>query len=70
MERKRIVLLEFNELCPPLLARWMEEGRLPNFRRFYSQSDVFTAVADAQEQDNLEPWIQWYRATRTSGACC
>jgi hypothetical protein len=60
VERKRIVLLEFNELCPPLLARWMEEGRLPNFRRFYSQSDVFTAVADAQEQDNLEPWIQWY----------
>jgi hypothetical protein len=60
MERRRIVFLEFNELCPPLLARWMEAGKLPNFLRFYRESDVFTAAADTDDRDSLEPWIQWY----------
>ncbi len=60
MAPRKIVLLEFNELCPPLLGRWMSEGKLPNFLRFYRGSEVFTAVADELDPDNLEPWIQWY----------
>lgn len=56
----KIVLLEFNELCPPLLKRWMDAGLLPNFRRFAAQSSVFVTQADEPEGDSLNPWIQWY----------
>src|SRR6266436_3182624 len=52
------ILLEFNELCPSLLSRFLNEGVLPNFQRFYDTSAVYTT--DAEEQfPNLEPWIQW-----------
>lgn len=60
MGGRPIILLEFNELCPELLAEWMEQGLLPNFKRFYDASQVFTGVADVTEQVHLEPWIQWY----------
>jgi hypothetical protein len=59
MSKRPMILLEFNELCPSLLDKWMGEGRLPNFRRFYDASDVFVSEADA-EPPALEPWIQWY----------
>jgi hypothetical protein len=60
MAGRRVILLEFNELCRDLLADWMAKGLLPNFQEFYSKSRVFTAHADVTEQDHLEPWIQWY----------
>jgi hypothetical protein len=54
----RVILLEFNELTPSLLDRFMAEGHLPNFKRFYDQSSVYTT--DAEESgDQLNPWIQW-----------
>ncbi len=56
----KILLLEFNEICPPLLERWMAAGRLANFARFHAGSQVFTTVADELDPVNLEPWIQWY----------
>ena len=56
---KKIIFLEFNELCPSLLKKWMAEGQLPHFKKFFEQSEVFTSLADA-EAPNLEPWIQWY----------
>ena len=53
-----VILLELNELTPALMFRFMREGRLPNFQRFYDESQIFTT--DAQEQGlNLNPWIQW-----------
>ncbi|WP_149541341.1 alkaline phosphatase family protein [Siccirubricoccus phaeus] len=57
---RRLILVEFNELCPGLLDRWMAEGRLPNFRRFHDSAQVLTGTADVTEQQFLEPWIQWY----------
>lgn len=54
----RMMLIEFNELCPSLLDRFMERGMLPNFRRFYETSQVFTTDA-GEQHPNLEPWIQW-----------
>ncbi len=57
-----VILMEFNELCPPLLTRWMAEGRLPNFSRLHRQSDVFLTEADVSDPAQLEPWIQWYSA--------
>jgi hypothetical protein len=53
-----LILIEFNELCPALLDRFMEQGILPNFRHFYESSTVYTTDAD-EEAPNLEPWIQW-----------
>lgn len=54
----RVILLEFNELTPSLMDRFIAQGHLPNFKRLHDQSRVF--VTDAQEdQHNLEPWIQW-----------
>ncbi len=55
-----VILIEFNELCPRLLDFWMAAGHLPNFKRFYEQSQVFVTEADETNPINLEPWIQWY----------
>src|SRR4051812_7223489 len=56
--RPSVILLEFNELSPPLMQRFMSEGRLPNFERLYDESQVY--VTDAEEEaPYLEPWIQW-----------
>ncbi len=56
----RVLLLEFNEICPPLLDRWMRQGKLPEFAAFHRASQVFTTIADETDPENLEPWIQWY----------
>lgn len=54
----KVIVLEFNELTPALVARFMAEGLLPNFARLERESLV--AVTDAEEQPpTLEPWIQW-----------
>jgi predicted AlkP superfamily phosphohydrolase/phosphomutase len=54
----RVMFLEFNELTPSLMERFIAEGHLPNFKRLHGESRVF--VTDAQEEQwNLEPWIQW-----------
>lgn len=53
-----LILIEFNELSPKLLRRFMDAGDLPNFSAFFASSTVFTTDAQ-EEQDHLEPWIQW-----------
>lgn len=57
---RRLIFAEFNELCPWLIERWMDEGKLPNFRALQRQSVTFTTRADVTDPVNLEPWIQWY----------
>lgn len=52
------ILLEFNELTPELMFRFIKQGLLPNFERFYNQSYAY--ITDPEEKvENLEPWIQW-----------
>src|SRR2546430_17630487 len=53
-----VILLDFNEICPSLIERFMREEKLPNFKRLYEQSLVYTTDAQ-EEQEYLEPWIQW-----------
>lgn len=54
----RLMLLEFNELSPVLMDKFIAAGKLPNFARLRGESEVW--LTDAQEeQENLEPWIQW-----------
>ncbi len=57
---KPIIFLEFNELCPALIDKWMENGELPNFKRLFDQSFVSRTIADEAESPYLEPWIQWF----------
>jgi hypothetical protein len=33
-----VILVEFNELCPPLIKRFMEAGLLPNFRLSFAKT--------------------------------
>jgi hypothetical protein len=53
-----IIQLELNELTPKLMFRFMAEGKLPNFKRLYDESQVFTTDA-AEQGENLNPWVQW-----------
>src|ERR1700726_1284267 len=57
---RNVLVLEFNELCPSLLDKWMGMGSLPHFRQFYYQSKIFTTTADDSAEDVLAPWVQWY----------
>lgn len=58
MNDDRVIALEFNELTPSLMQRWIGQGLLPGFKRLFGESQVF--VTDAEEKPpNLEPWIQW-----------
>lgn len=53
-----VIVLEFNELSPRLMDRFIEEGHLPNFARLRRESTV--ATTDPEEpQNRLNPWIQW-----------
>ncbi|MBT1159333.1 alkaline phosphatase family protein [Aminobacter anthyllidis] len=57
-ENCAVVMLEFNELSPTLITRFMDAGELPNFKRLYDGSSIFTTDAE-EASPNLEPWIQW-----------
>jgi hypothetical protein len=53
-----VILLEFNELTPALMDRFIADGHLPAFKALRDGSQVY--VSDAEEAaPNLEPWIQW-----------
>lgn len=53
-----VIVLEFNELTPALMDRFIDEGHLPGFARLRAQSLAF--ITDAEEDaPYLEPWIQW-----------
>ncbi len=51
-----VLVLELNELCPPILDRMMAAGDLPNFKALHARSDVHVTWAD---DPDLEPWVQW-----------
>ena len=51
-------MLEFNELSPTLMARFIADGKLPAFERLRDGSATF--VTEAGETDErLNPWVQW-----------
>ena len=53
---QRLILLEFNELCPHLVDRFIDEGALPNFKRLRDASETFITHTN---EEVLEPWTQW-----------
>lgn len=60
MASRKVLMLEFNELCPALLDRWIASRDLPNFARLRATSDSFVTAPDVEDSALLEPWIQWY----------
>ena len=55
---QNVILLEFNELSPTLMHRFINQGHLPNFKRFSQESAVYVTEA-AERSPYLDPWIQW-----------
>lgn len=53
-----VILIEFNELTPALMDRFIAQGELPNFARFRNESQEFITDAQATGED-LNPWVQW-----------
>ena len=53
-----MILAEFNELSPILMEKFIAAGKLPNFERLHRESEAYLTDA-GEEQDDLEPWIQW-----------
>jgi hypothetical protein len=58
MPSNQVIVLEFNELTPTLMDKFIANGWLPNFQRFRQESCAFTSIA-AEREPYLEPWIQW-----------
>ncbi len=54
--RRPVILIEFNELSPWLLQRFMADGAIPQFERFFSESTIYTTWADDAQ---LNPWVVW-----------
>lgn len=57
---ERVIMIEFNELVPRLMDRWIADGSLPSFKALRDRSLQFTTEADVSSPADLEPWIQWY----------
>ncbi len=51
-----VIMLELNELCPPIIDKMIAAGELPNFAWLQSQSDIHVTHTD---DPSLEPWVQW-----------
>ena len=49
-----VMLIELNELSPPLMDRFIQAGELPNFARFYREAQVYTTDA-GEKPPFLEP---------------
>lgn len=58
LDMRKLFLLEFNELTPGLIDRFITERKLPNFEKFRMKSTEFTTDA-GEDPPYLEPWIAW-----------
>ncbi|MGH9531381.1 MAG: hypothetical protein ACRD2Q_03255 [Terriglobales bacterium] len=56
--KQSVIMIEFNELSPSLMFRFLGEGKLPNFQKLYQESQAYLTEADAQPP-TLNPWVQW-----------
>ena len=54
----QVIQLEFNELSPSLMDKFIGQGHLPYFKKMRDESLVFVTEA-AERSPNLDPWIQW-----------
>ena len=52
--KRAVIVLEFNELSPVLMRRFIDAGHLPGFRRLHDEAGVWTTDA-AERPPFLEP---------------
>ena len=57
--KPNVILVEFNELTPSLMERFIAAGSLPVFGRLRRESRIFITEAAERDPDYLDPWIQW-----------
>ncbi len=57
--QKNLIVLEFNELSPELMDRFIAQGHLPNFEILKKESDVFISDTIDHGSDEVEPWVQY-----------
>lgn len=55
---RAVIVLEFNELSPVLMQRFIAAGHLPSFHRLHDEARVWVTRAE-ERPPFLEPWIQW-----------
>ena len=57
----KVLMLEFNEICPPLIERWTERRAASGFHRISSRLPRYSRPWPTKPvRPDLEPWIQWY----------
>lgn len=57
----RVLILEINEISWELMSPWLNEGKLPNFRRLQTEGSWGCTYADEPGGPDglLEPWVTW-----------
>ena len=58
MENKSLILLEFNEVSFNYVERYVQQGKLKNFKKFIEECGISKTHSE-EKYENLEPWIQW-----------
>lgn len=58
LKRQPVIVLEFNELVPRLMERFISEGHLPNFQALRNSAHVFTSDT-VDHGTEVEPWVQY-----------
>lgn len=59
MDKKQVILLEFNEINADLISRFIAQGHLPHFKKLYGESTIYRTNAYTENINTLEPWVQW-----------
>ena len=58
---ENVILLEFNELSPTLMNRFINQGHLPNFKRFSEESAVYLTEAE-ERAPYLDPFDKSWKS--------
>ena len=58
MIRKKILLVEVNEVTWNLIDPWIEQGKLPTFA-YLKREGMWAAPMSVDLPPQLDPWITW-----------
>lgn len=56
--KKKLLLIQLNEVNFHWLQAYINKGKLPHFRKFISENGIMETIAE-RDYKSLEPWIQW-----------
>lgn len=55
---EKILVVEINEVNFDLVEKYVAEGHLPNFKKFFAEHG-YTKTHSESNQNVLNPWVQW-----------